>query len=84
MRQSDMLIMPKRRDEETGRFERAVSDQEILEAISDTRMSTSEVADKIGYHRTTTYDRLTALEEDGLIDATRAGNTYIWELAQGN
>lgn len=73
--------MPKSRDEETGRFEQAVSDEEILEVINDTRLSTSKVADKIGYHRTTTYDRLTALEEDGLVDATRAGNTYIWELA---
>ncbi|WP_158228712.1 winged helix-turn-helix domain-containing protein [Halorubrum sp. C191] len=72
--------MPKRRDEETGRFSQSVSDEEILEVITDTRMSTSEIADEIGYHRTTTYDRLVALEEEGVIESSRAGNTYIWEV----
>jgi predicted transcriptional regulator len=80
MIQRDILIVPKRRDEDTGRFEEAVSDEDIIELLNETRMSTSEVADEVGYHRTTTYDRLVALEEEGSIESTRAGNTYIWEV----
>lgn len=72
--------MPKRRDKDTGRFEKAVSDEEIIELLEEIRMSTSEVAEEIGYHRTTTYDRLSALETEGLITSTQVGNTYIWEV----
>lgn len=71
--------MPKRRDEDTGRFEKAVSDEEIVELLDEKRMSTSEVAEEIGYHRTTTYSRLSALEAEGFIISTQVGNTYIWE-----
>lgn len=71
--------MPKQRDEDTGRFKQAVSDEDIIELLKHTRLSTSEVAEEVGYHRTTTYDRLVTLEEEELIESTRAGNTYIWE-----
>lgn len=71
--------MPKKRDEESGQFERAISDREILELLDNTRLSTSEVADKIGYHRTTAYDRLVELEKKGSVKSKKAGNTFIWE-----
>lgn len=72
--------MPQRRNDETGEYEIVYSDESVLEVLRGTRLSTSEVADKLDCHRTTAHDRLTTLREEGLVSSTKVGNTYIWEI----
>lgn len=74
--------VPRRRDDETGQYEEAYSDEAVLDALRDTRLSTREVADELDCHRTTAYDRLSELEKSGRIISTEVGNTIIWELDQ--
>ena len=71
--------MPKKRDEETGLYEEVYSQDDVLDVLRETRLSTSEVADALGCHRTTAHDRLVKMEDKGLISSTEAGNTLIWE-----
>lgn len=73
--------MPRRRDQETGRYQEVYSDELILDLLRGTRLSTSEVAKELDCHRTTAHDRLVELEEDGKVTSTAAGNTRIWEVA---
>jgi len=73
--------MPRRRDEETGRYQEVYSDELILDLLRGTRLSTSEVAQELDCHRTTAHDRLVELEEDGKVVSTATGNTRIWEVA---
>lgn len=75
-----LLSVPRRRDDETGQYEVVYSDATVLDLLHDTRLSTSEVANKLGCHRTTAYERLSKLEEDGKITSTEVGNTMIWEF----
>ncbi|WP_424017346.1 helix-turn-helix domain-containing protein [Halorientalis pallida] len=72
--------MPRKRDKETGLFEEVYSRDDILDTLRGTRLSTSEVADALNCHRTTAHERLTELEEDGIITSSEAGNTLIWEV----
>jgi len=73
--------MPRRRDSETGRYEEVYADEEILDLLEGTRLGTSEVADHLNCHRTTAHDKLTQLEQKGLVSSTSVGNTLVWELA---
>lgn len=75
-------VVPKRRNEETGEFSEVYDNSRICEVLKGTRLSTSEVADKLGCHRTTAHTKLTEMEEDGLATSTQAGNTLIWELTE--
>lgn len=72
--------MPRRRDTDSGQFEEVYSAAEIIELLEDTRLGTSEVADRLGCHRTTAHDRLQELEQDDLVVHDRVGNTYMWSL----
>lgn len=74
--------MPRQRNSETGQFEEVYSDEEIIDILEGTRLGTSEVADRLGCHRTTAHEKLIHLQEEGLIQSTRVGNTMIWELAR--
>ena len=74
--------MPRKRDEETGLYEEVYSQDDVLDALRGTRLSTSEVADALGCHRTTAHQRLTQLEEGGTVTSSKAGNTLIWEVAE--
>jgi len=73
------IRMPRHRDSETGQYEEVYSDEELLDLLEGTRLGTSEVADHLGCHRTTAHDKLTRLEEKGLIESTKVGNTLMWE-----
>lgn len=72
--------MPRRRDSETGRYEEVYADEEILHLLEGTRLGTAEVADHLNCHRTTAHDKLTRLEQEGLVRSTKVGNTLVWEL----
>lgn len=71
--------MARDRDEDTGKYEQVYTDSEIAAALEGTRLSTSEVADALDCHRTTAHERLTELEERGLVESSAAGRTFIWE-----
>lgn len=74
--------MTRERDEETGLFEEVYNQQEILDTLRGTRLSTSEVANALGCHRTTAHNRLSEMESEGLVSSTEAGNTLIWEVSK--
>ena len=74
--------MPRKRDEETGLYEEVYSQDDVLDALRGTRLSTSEVADVLGCHRTTAHQRLTQLEEKEVVTSSQAGNTLIWEAVE--
>ena len=71
--------VPRRRNDESGRYQEVYSDEELLSLLEGTRLSTSEVADQLGCHRTTAHARLSELENEGKITSNQAGNTLIWE-----
>lgn len=73
--------MKRRRDPETGQFESQHSLDEILDLLSNTRLATSEVSERLEYHRSTVYEKLRELEEEDLVKSTQVGNTIIWERA---
>lgn len=72
--------VPRRRNDESGRYQEVYSDEEILFLLEGTRLSTSEVAEQLDCHRTTAHDRLTELEEEGEILSKQVGNTLLWEI----
>lgn len=81
-REYSQAIVPRRRDESTGKYDEVYSEVEIINLLSDTRMATSEVADALGCHRTTAHTRLRELEEENEIESVEVGNTLIWELKE--
>lgn len=46
-----------------------------------TRLGTSEIAEKIGCHRTTAHDKLREMEEKRKVESKQVGNTLMWEAA---
>ncbi|WP_369693808.1 helix-turn-helix domain-containing protein [Halomicrobium sp. LC1Hm] len=72
--------VPRRRNDESGRYQEVYSDEDILSLLEGTRLSTSEVADQLDCHRTTAHDRLTELEDEGKITSKQVGNTLLWEI----
>lgn len=71
--------MPRHRDSETGQYEEVYSDEDFIDLLEGTRLGTSEVAADLDCHRSTAHDKLTQLEEKGLIESTKVGNTLMWE-----
>ena len=78
---TDQSIVPRRRDEDSGRFERIYDEQSVNDVLSGTRLATSEVADALGCHRTTAHALLVQLEDEGMVESSEAGGTCIWEMA---
>lgn len=78
---NELLIVPRRRDTESGKYNEVYSDSEIVELLRSGRLGTSEVADRIGCHRTTAFTRLKDLEKSGVVTRERVGNTYMWSLS---
>lgn len=73
--------MPRKRDEDSGLYEEVYTENDFLNVLSETRLSTSEVAEELDCHRTTAYEKLRSMEDDELVVSIRAGNTFIWEIA---
>ena len=74
--------MPRRRDSESGKFELAYSEGEVLATLAERRLATREVADELGCHRSTALEKLRALEKQDRVMSTPAGKTLIWELPE--
>lgn len=75
-------MAPRRRDENSGKYTEMYSESDIVEALSETRLSTTEVAEELDCHRTTAHDRLRELESEGIVTAKQVGNTLMWEVAR--
>lgn len=73
--------MPRRRDNESGKYEEVYSDEDFLSVLRGTRLGTSEIAEKIGCHRTTAHDKLREMEEKRKVESKQVGNTLMWEAA---
>lgn len=71
--------MPRQRDPETGQYKEVYTDERLLDLLEGTRLGTSEVAEQLGCHRTTAHDKLTRLEQEGLVESKKVGNSLIWE-----
>ena len=73
--------MGRKRDPETGKYRRSYTDEDFLNLLEETRLATSEIADRLGCHRTTAHSKLRELEERKVVESTEAGSTLIWEAA---
>jgi predicted ArsR family transcriptional regulator len=72
--------MPRRRDPESGQYTDVYSEEEVLEVLRETRLGTSEVAEELGCHRTTAHSLLTDMQDEGLVESERVGNTLVWTI----
>lgn len=71
--------MPKERDEDSGKFTEAVSDDEIISFIFEQDgVSTADVADEFDYKRASAYRRLKNLEKEEQIKSREVGNSLLW------
>jgi len=68
------------RDEDTGKYQLVYDDEDLLQGLTGTRLSTKEVAEELCCHRTTAHERLREMENDGKVKSSPAGNTLIWEI----
>lgn len=67
------------RDEDSGQFTPAFTDEEFLAAVEDADLpTTNEVADAVGCQYRTAYARLSELEDDGAIGSRTVGNSLVW------
>ncbi|MFC7205273.1 winged helix-turn-helix domain-containing protein [Haloferax namakaokahaiae] len=60
-----------------------VSDEEIISIFKsheDPFLSTSEVAEELGFSQQGTLKRLQSLEKDGVLQKKKAGGSLIWWL----
>jgi hypothetical protein len=75
-------LMPKDRDENTGKYTETYPADDFLSAIESLGGSagTQEVADKIGCAYRTAHAKLTDLEGDGKITSRKVGNAKLWLL----
>jgi predicted ArsR family transcriptional regulator len=70
-----------RRDPETGQYTPDFTDDELLQALEEREPAgTVELADVFNCSQPGAYQRLTQLEEKGLIESKLVGGTKVWML----
>jgi uncharacterized membrane protein len=75
--------MPKDRDEESGKYTTAVTDEELLDHLeAEGGVATKELADAFSYTRPTAYRRLVDLEDAGRVERREVGNSLLWLSAR--
>lgn len=76
--------MPTDRDDESGRFREQYSAETFLNAVEKLSVATtSKVAEHVGCSYDLAYRRLTALAEEGEVEKTDVGGSFIWTSATG-
>lgn len=76
--------MEKQTDDDTGQFEKEVSDGEIVSSVAEREPAgTTAVADAVGMTRPGAYRRLQELDDDGRVDVSRIGGSLVWSSAEG-
>jgi len=75
-------VMPKDRDEQTGKYTERYNPENFLSALESLGGSagTQEVADEVGCAYRTAHAKLTELEEEGKLNSRKVGNAKLWEL----
>ena len=78
-----MSVVTKRPRDEQGRLQgNAYSDADFLEAVRAADLPTTvDIAAAVGCERTTAYQRLAALEDDGQLESRKVGRTLVWSIA---
>ncbi|WP_460918340.1 helix-turn-helix domain-containing protein [Salinarchaeum chitinilyticum] len=75
--------MGERERDDNGRFERNVSDNEVLAAVEKhAPAGTTEVADELGIARQSADYRLRQLQERGLVSSKKIGGTLAWMILE--
>ena len=71
--------MARDRDEETGQFNEEYSEEDFLSAVSDIETATTKkVAEEVGCSYDLAYRRLLALLEEGKVEKTQVGGSFVW------
>ena len=74
--------MPIDRDDESGRFQEQYSTETFLNAVKKLDVATtSNVAGHVGCSYDLAYRRLTALAEEGEVEKTDIGGSFIWTFS---
>ena len=74
----------KDRDEDSGKYTTSYDDEEFLDAIEglDGMAGTSEVADEVGCTHRTAYSRLRSIEQKGIVESRKVGNSLVWSISE--
>jgi len=76
------LQMPRQRDENSGKYRTAYTDQEFIDAIRKRdQPSTIEIADALGCANRTALLRLHDLADEGAINRRKIGTVNLWSVA---
>lgn len=77
-----MRTVTERPRDDHGRLQgNAYHDQDFLDAVRAAGLPTTvDVAEAVGCERTTAYQRLTALEDDGQLESRKVGRTLVWAI----
>ena len=71
--------VPADRDEESGKFTEQYPREAFLRAVENIEnATTSKVADEVGCSYDLAYRRLDALEEEGEVNRTEIGSSFVW------
>ena len=81
---TDEVTMPRKRDEESGKYIESYPPEAVIEAIHDAgdMASTTDVADALGSSYETAYKKLRALEDDGEIESRKVANARLWMIGE--
>jgi len=76
-------VMPKDRDEESGKYTERYTPEDFLSALESLGGSagTQEIADEVGCAYRTAHAKLTLIEEDGQLASRKVGNAKLWEMS---
>lgn len=75
-------VMPRERDEDSGKFTDAYGDDQFLQAIHDHDglAGTAEIADAVDCTQRHALNRLRELEDRGDVESKKVGGSLIWML----
>lgn len=75
--------MPRRRDEESGRYTDDFSDDAFLAVIQKEEIAgTTEIAESVGCTRRQALNRLKEMESEGLIESKDVGRALVWRVTE--
>lgn len=76
--------MPRKRDEESGKYTDSYDDDEFISAIQKVEgvAGTQEVADHVGCSHRQALNRLKDIEDSGVIVSKDVGQSLVWQLVE--
>jgi Mn-dependent DtxR family transcriptional regulator len=83
---SGLLMGGPDRDDETGRFTETYPREEFIEALKEEggMAGTTDIAENVGVIRETAYKKLSRMEDDGLVQSKKVGNSLVWMTTDEN